>query len=939
MKKIFLQGLRVVFAFVFILPASAQDFDRKIPVDSSVRIGKLKNGLTYYIKRNQKPENKVELRLAVNAGSVLENEDQLGLAHFLEHMAFNGTKHFKKNELVSYLQSVGVQFGNHLNAYTSFDETVYILPVPSDSAVILDKGLQIIEDWAHNISLEEEDIEKERGVVLEEWRVGRGPDQRMMEVYLPAIFKDSRYAERLPIGKKEAIENFDPETIRAFYKTWYRPDLMAIVAVGDIDPDEMEKKIKERFSSIKAKKKKERPVYEVPGHEETIVSIVSDPEAPFTLARLFYKQDRRKEGTLGDYKQMLIRELYSIMINQRLEELRQLPDPPFIYAYSYYGGLSVRTKDAYQSVASAPEGGVERALRTLAEENERVKRFGFTETELERAKSDLISALERAFNERDKTESSSYADEYVRNFLEDEPIPGIAFEYTFARDHVPGIALEEVNRLAHEWIGPENRVVVITAPEKEGVTLPTEEQVKQILDMADKAELAPYEDALTSTVLMEEIPEPGKVESVKKYERIGVEEWTLSNGLRVVLKPTDFKNDEILMSAFSWGGMSIYPDETFKAARSADAIVQNAGLDEFSAVNLQKLLAGKNVGVRPYISNLTEGFSGRSTPRDFETMLQLVYLYFTEPREDMESFQSYIAKNKELYKNILSDPQYYYSDTLSRVLTQNHPREAGYPTVEDWEMVDFEKVYSVYNERFADAGDFVFFFVGAFEPDSIRPLIETYLGGLPSAGGRENFEDIGVRPPEGPLRAEVFKGAEPQSLVTIYFEKEAPYDIDLAYKFGSFSEILDIRLIEELREEKGGVYSAGSSAGANKYPYAHYTLRISFPCAPENVEKLTNTALDIIKNIQENGPTEADLKKVKEAQRRERLENLKNNNYWLSALRSYYYHEIDPEKILDYEKRVESLTGDDIRSAARLVDIDKPIVVALYPKDFQSKRQ
>lgn len=936
MRYTFLQAMGLVFAFFFILPAAAQDLDRKIPVDSSVRIGKLKNGLTYYIKRNQKPENKVELRLAVNAGSVLENESQLGLAHFLEHMAFNGTKNFKKNELVNYLQSVGVQFGNHLNAYTSFDETVYILPVPSDSAEILDKGLQIIEDWAHNISLEDEDIEKERGVVLEEWRIGRGPDQRMMEVYLPVILKDSRYAERLPIGKKEVIENFDHETIREFYTTWYRPELMAVVAVGDIEPAEMEKKIRERFSAIKARNKKERTVYEVPGHEETLVSIVTDPEAPFTLVRLFYKQDHQEEETLGDYRQMLVRELYSAMINQRLDELRQLPDPPFIYGYSYYGSLSVRTEDAYQSVASAPEGGVERALRALVEENERVKRFGFTQGELERAKTELISVMERAYNERDKTESSSYADEYVRSFLEKEPIPGIVFEYNFTREQAPGITLEEVNNLAHEWITPENRVVVITAPEKEEVELPSVEQVKQILDMVDKAELHPYEDALTAEALMEDIPEPGKVESTKAYESIGVEEWTLSNGMRVVLKPTDFKNDEILMSAYSWGGMSIYPDETFRKARSASEIVQNGGLDEFSVVNLQKLLAGKNVSAGPYISDLTEGFSGRSTPRDFETMLQLVHLYFTEPREDMESFQSYIAKNKAVYKNILSNPRYYYSDTLSRVLTQNHPREAGYPTVEDWERVDFEKVYSVYKDRFANAGDFVFFFVGAFEPDSIRPMIETYLGALPSTGREETFEDLGVRPPEGPLKEEVFRGAEPQSLVSIHFEKEASYDMLRAYQFGSFSEILDIRLIEELREEQGGVYSAGSNAGANKYPYEHYTLSISFPCAPENVEKLTSTAIDLIRKIQEEGPAEENLQKVKEAQRRERLENLKNNNYWLSALRSYYYHEIDPEKILDYEKRVESLTSADIKTAAKLVDIEKPVIVVLYPKDHQS---
>lgn len=941
MRKIFLQTCAFVLALLFMFPALAQEakLDEKIPVNPDIRIGKLKNRLTYYIKRNEKPENKVELRLAVNAGSVLENEDQQGLAHFLEHMAFNGTENFEKNELVSYLQSVGVKFGMHLNAYTSFDETVYILPVPSDSAEILDKGLQILEDWAHNISLQDEDIENERGVVLEEWRLGRGPDQRMMEVYLPLVFKDSRYAERLPIGEKDVIENFEYKTIRNFYEAWYRPDLMAVVAVGDIDPAVMEQKIKEQFSDIKLPKNpKERPVYRVPDHEETLVAIATDPEAAFTQVRLYYKTDKAGEETLGDYRQMLVRQLYASMINQRLDELRQKADPPFIYGYSYYGSLSVRTKDAYQSIASAPEGGVEQALRALVEENERVKRFGFTPGELERAKSELLSIMERAYNERDKTESSAYANEYVRNFLTGEPIPGIQFEYQFAQQQVPGIELEEVNSLAGKWITQDNRVVVITAPDKEKEDLPTAEEVKQILNQVEKADLEPYEDDLEATALMEEAPSPGSVKTTKSYESIGVTELTLSNRVRVVLKPTNFKNDEILMSAYSWGGMSLYPDEVFMQARSADNIVESSGLKDFSSTDLQKLLAGKNVSASPYVSDLTEGFSGRSTPKDLETMLQLVHLYFTEPRKDMESFQSFIAKNKALYQNLLSNPRYYYSDTLARVLTQDHPRAGGYPTVEDWEKVDFDKVYSVYNDRFANAGDFTFFFVGNFEIDSIRPALETYLGSLPATGEVEKWQDRGVRPPDGPLKERVFKGSDPQSIVTIYFEKKSPYDLMQAYRLSSLSDILNIRLIEELREEQGGVYSAGSNAGANKYPYEHYVFRISFPCAPENAEKLTATALDLVREIQENGPADADLQKVKETQRRERQENLKKNSYWLNALQSYYYYDMDPEKILEYEQRVESLSKEDIRAVANsMIEIDKPVIVTLYPAGYQDK--
>ena len=481
-----------------VLPVVAQEYDLKEEIlqDPKVTIGKLDNGLTYYIRHNEKPEDKVELRLAVNAGSILEEENQLGLAHFLEHMAFNGTKNFEKNELVSYLQSVGVKFGMHLNAYTGFDQTVYILPIPSDSAEVLNTGLQILEDWAHNISLQEEEIDKERGVVLEEWRLDRGAEQRMRDEYLPVIFEGSRYAERLPIGKKAIVESFEYETLRRFYRDWYRPDLMAVIAVGDIDVNEMEKKIKAQFSKIKMPEDpKPRRDYEVPAHEETLVSIVTDPEASFTRVNLIYKKDAIEEKLIGDYRNILKRQLYSSMLNSRLQEIQQQADPPFIYAASYYGGLGARTKEAYQSIAVVGETGVEKGFRTIVEENERVKRHGFTQSELERAKQELLTQYEKAYNERDKTESKVYADEYIRHFLDEEPIPGIEEEYKYATTFVPEMELEEIDQLADEWITEDNRVVLITAPEKEGVELPSEERVKKILDEVQQSEIEPYKDA------------------------------------------------------------------------------------------------------------------------------------------------------------------------------------------------------------------------------------------------------------------------------------------------------------------------------------------------------------------------------------------------------------------------------------------------------------
>ncbi len=934
-----LRLIAVLLIMLITMPVTAQnaDLNQKIPIDPNIRKGKLKNGLTYYIKRNEKPENRLELRLGVNAGSILENEQQLGLAHFLEHMAFNGTKNFEKNELVNYLQSVGVRFGSHLNAYTSFDETVYILPIPSDSAEIVRKGLQILEDWAHNILLQDDEIDKERGVVLEEWRLGQGPDQRMREEYVPVLFQNSRYAERLPIGKKEVLENFSYETIREFYNTWYRPDLMAVVAVGDIDVDEMEKMIKKQFSKIKLPKNpKPRPSFDVPDHKETLVSISTDKEAPFTQVRLYYKADRVGEETYSDYRQMLVRQLYSTMINQRLNELRQKADPPFISGYSYYGSLWARTKDAYQSTASTPEGQVERGLKTLLEENERVRRHGFTDGELERAKKSILSSMERAYNERSTTESSSYANEYLRNFLEGEPIPGIEWEYQFTKDQIHGVSLEEVNQLANKWITKENRVVVITAPDKEEVHLPTEEEVKNILDVVAQEDLEPYEDALSAAELMEEIPEPGKVNNEKTIEALGVTEFTLANGLKVVLKPTDFKSDEILMSAFSPGGSSLVPDEDYQTARNAHSIVQNSGLKDFSPTDLQKLFAGKNFSASPYINDLTEGFSGRSTPRDFETMLQVVYLYFTQPRKDKESFQSFITKNKATYKNVLSNPRYYYSDSLTRIMTQNHPRGGGFPTEEDWDKVEFERAYEIYKDRFADASDFTFFFVGNFNVADLQPLIETYLGSLPAKNRKETWKDNGIRPPEGPLERSVVKGQDPQSLVSIYFTKEDAYDRNEAYYLGSFSELLNIKLIEELREEQGGVYSVSSGAGASKYPYGNYSFRLYFPCAPENVDKLTQTSFDLIRKLQAEGPSDADLHKIKEAQRRQNLENLKDNSFWLNGLVTYYYYQEDPVKIIEREKMIRELSKEDLKKAAnKYIDLEKPIKVILYPENHQ----
>ncbi|MEO1051511.1 MAG: insulinase family protein [Bacteroidota bacterium] len=936
LKRIYLLlGLLVVGA----LGLRAQELNisgnlnTKIPVDPDVRVGKLDNGMTYYIRKNAKPEDKVELRLVVNAGSILEDEDQRGLAHFVEHMAFNGTKNFKKNELVNYLQSVGVEFGSDLNAYTSFDETVYMLPIPSDDEEILDKGLLVLEDWAHNIEFTEEEIDKERGVIMEEWRLGRGASQRMRDEYFPVLFKNSHYAERLPIGTKEVIQNANYETIRKFYKDWYRPDLMAVVAVGDIDPDEMEKKIKTRFGKIKGPKKpRERKLFEVPNHEETFVAVAKDKEASFTQIQLIYKVDNYKEETLSDMRASMVRSLYNGMLNRRLNELRQSAEPPFFTGSTSFSSM-VRSKSNYSSFAIVGQDGVEKGLKALIEENERVKRFGFTPGELDRYKKEMLNSVEKAYKESDKTESSRYTWQYVGNFLSDDPIPGVTFNYDFMKKVMPSIQLEEINALAKDWIQDVNRVIVITGPDKEGVTLPSEAEIRNMLAKAEKIEVKPYEDKVSGAELFTAKPVAGKVTNEKSFDKLGVTEITLSNGVQVVLKPTEFKNDEILMTAFSFGGHYLYSDEDHYSASNASQVVSQSGVSDFSMVDMQKMMVGKTVRVSPFIGSLQEGFNGSASPKDFETMLQLIHLYFVAPRKDEAAFQSFKAKNKMLFQNLMSNPQFFYSDKVSKIMTQNHPRGGGFPTSEELDKVDFERAFEIYQDRFADASDFKFFFVGSFDSKEVTPMLEKYLGSLPNTGRKESWKDLGIRPPKGVVEEVVRSGTDPKSQVTINFTGDMKYGKEEGHVLSSLGELLRNNLIDNIREDQSGVYTVGAFGSVSRLPAERYTMRISFPCAPENVDKLVKACFDEIGKLKKGEISDEDINEIKEAQRQNREENLKKNRFWLNQLRSYYYNGSDLDTFYEYEDMVESFTKDDLQKAAKKYFDEKNYVkVVLMPE-------
>ena len=905
----------------------------EIPFDSKVVTGKLDNGLTYYIRPNAKPENKVELRLVINAGSIMEDEDQQGLAHFVEHMCFNGTEHFEKNELVSYLQSLGIEFGGDLNAYTSFDETVYMLPVPTEDPETVDKGLLVLSDWASKVMLTAEEIDKERGVILEELRIGQGAQQRMRDEYFPEMFKNSMYAERLPIGKKDILETFDYETIRRFYHEWYRPDLMAVIAIGDLDVEEMKAKIEKNFGSIEMPKEyRERKEFEVPDHQETYVSVVSDKEAPYTLIQLMYKDDTQETKIWNDYRRDLAQNLYNGMLRARLDELTKSAEPPFMFASTSYGGM-VRTKNTYSSFAVVGPEGIENGLKTLLVENARVKQHGFTQTELDRYKEQYLTRLEKQFNERDKTESERYVYEYINHFLEDEPSPGIEAEYAFTQQSMPSIKLEEINALAADWIKDFNRVVVIMAPEKEGLVLPTEEEVRNWLDEAEKNKVDAYVDATSDRPLMENIPAPAPIAKQENLESIGVQVLEFENGLKVVLKPTEFKNDEILVSAYSLGGTSLYNDDEFKSASMGSQLVSESGVNGFSKIELEKLLSGKNIRIDPYIGSTREGFSGNATPKDFESLLQLVNLYFTAPNFDAEAFGSIISKQKMFMPNMLQDPNTYYRDQVNRIVSQNHIRGNYIPTVEELDALDFNVAKKAYQERFANAGDFIFFIVGNIDMDKDVKLIQQYLGSLAGTKAAENYVDHKILPPKGPVSEVVNMGQDEKSMVTIYFTAPSDYSSTDKYLLESLGDVLSIKLIENLREEKSGVYGVGARGSMSKLPHGSYRFSIGFPCGPDNVDKLSEAAMTEVEKLKTDGPTQEDVDKVKETQRLDYKENLEKNRYWLRAIENAYFNQANVEEIIKKQEMIDALDIESLKKTAnKYLNEDAKIQVVLMPE-------
>lgn len=928
---------KILSSVAAVVLMSSMAFAQNIPMDPSVRTGTLPNGMKYYIKKNTLPEKKVDFRLAINAGSILEDENQRGLAHFMEHMNFNGTKNFPDNKLVDYLQSIGVKFGQHLNAYTSFDETVYMLPVPLDKPGNLDSGLKVMEDWAFNATLTDEQINKERGVVLEELRLGLGADKRMSDKYLPKLLHNSQYANRLPIGTKDVLENFKPDVIRQFHKDWYRPDLMAIVVVGDINVDEVEKKIQTNFSKYKnPSKPRERKVFDLPNHKETLVAIETDPDATNSMVQFIMKDAEayQPDVTVEQYNQSLVENLATTMLNNRLRELVNSNNPPFTFGSVYHGGTYARTKEAFQGFAMVKEGNQVSALKVLLEETERAKRFGFTQGELDRAKSQIMSNMERSYNNRDKTESEMLIGEYVRNFLEQEPVPGITWEYEDTKNFLPTVTLAQTNEVIKKMVKDDSRVIVITGPKKDNVTMPTEALVLKTFDDVKLADLKPYEEKATIKNLIKPFKSEGKIAKTDTDTKLGTTTWTLSNGAKVTFKKTDFKDDEIVFSARSLGGNSLLNDADYNKTQFAYQALTEAGVAGASKADLTNYLAGKQVMVNPYISSTIEGVFGRTNQKDLSTAMELMYGYFTSLNYSPEAFNAYKIKQSAMLDNLLSNPQTYFSSEHAKFTNQKNPRFIGIlPLEKDWLATDYKKAYDVYKEKFANAGNFHFYFVGNIDEAKFKNEVLQYIASLPTTGKATNFRDTGYRGITGDHTKVYKKGKDPKSMVQIVFSGEAPYSEKEALALSALGEVATIKVIEKLREDESGIYGGGARGYMGKVPYGSYSFSLSFPCGPENADKLTKSAIAELQKLIDKGPEQKDLDKYKEGEMNDYKTDIKDNNYWMSALSKNQLDGSDKYEILNYEAKVKALTVKDLQDVAKKYLTKNRVVATLMPED------
>lgn len=903
-----------------------------LPIDTNIRTGKLANGFTYYIRHNANPKNRVIFYLANKVGSVLENDGQQGLAHFMEHMNFNGTVHFPKNQLVDYLQKAGVRFGADINAYTSFDETVYQLPLPSDKPDVLANGIQIMRDWAQSALLDPEEIDKERGVVLEEKRLGKGAGQRMQQKYMPVLFNRSRYGQRLPIGLDTVLNNFKPETLRSFYHDWYRPDLQGLIVVGDIDVNSMEKAIKEKFADLKnPESERPRTGYTIPltGGDQFIA--VTDAEQTNTGLQVLIKKQGHPIKTEDDYKHYIMTSLFNNMLRNRYSELSERKDPPFIAGTAgispFIGGLNT-----FSARLAAKPGELENGFKAVWRETERLKRFGFTQSEFSRAKKAYLKSMETSSRQLTTRSSQLFVNEYLDNFLHGNAIPGTEAEYQLTRQLIPQITLAEVNGVIKEYQTDKNRDIIITAPDTEKANLPGEAVVNIWIKDVAAEKLEPYKDEFSDKPLLSHQPVSGKIVKEIPLAAIHATELVLSNGARVIIKPEKFIANDVLFKAFAPGGASLYPDKDYPSSNYAAYMVTMSGLGDFNFNQLQKYLSGSTVLVSFGITDNDADVQGAAAPDELETLLQMNYLYFTQPKKDTVAYNNIIAQAKAGLLNRKNSPGSVFEDTVAAVMGNYNIRHTG-PSIAKINQIDLNRSYEIFKECFADASGFTFTFVGDFDPEKLKPLIEKYLASLPSTYQKKQAKDLGIHPAPGTIIKIVYKGIEPKAAVRLNFNGNYNYNALNNMTMDALGEILQIRLTERLREDESGVYSPSVSVGYHKIPSQRYSFTISFGCAPQNVDKLIASALDEVNKLKTDGPLAVNLEKFKAESRGVHETKLRKIDFWSQYLKEQISNNEDLYEVNTYDASMQKITIESVKACAdKYLGFDNFIKLILLPE-------
>ncbi|MDZ4745886.1 MAG: insulinase family protein [bacterium] len=888
-----------------------------VALNSKILTGKLTNGATYYIMRNKKPEKRLELVLAVDAGAVLEDDDQNGLAHFAEHMAFNGTKSFPKQELVSFLESTGIRFGADLNAYTNQDETVYQLTVPLDNAQNIIKAIQVLRDWAGYVSYDDAEIEAERGVVTEEWRLRRGAGERVNRVHSKVLLAGSKYADRDVIGDTAVLKHAPADNLRRFYKTWYQPERMAVILVGDYDEKDLESLLKKHFAFPAGSSggSRARANYPITVTNTTRVSIASDKELPGASVDIYTIGPRESMITKEDFRRSMTSSLVTSMLNSRLSEMTQKANAPFAFAGTATFGLT-RANNAFYAQAISADKNILPSLRALLTEMRRVEQKGFSQTELDRAKAEVYSSMEKAYNERDKTPNANHAAEFTRNFLIQEASPGIAREFELYKEILPTVTLSDVTGSATKAITNAHRIITVSVPEGNGYIKPTEAEVLAVVRDVEKSSVTAYIDDVPLKPLMSNTPTPGTIVSRSQLSDVGAEQWTLSNGAKVVVKQTDFKDDEILFSAWSYGGESLGDERDQATLGVAASIVDAGGLGEFSTPMLTKMLQGKNISLSPGSGMETFDMSGSTSLKDLHSFFEVLHLTFTSPRLDEEAATALKARMRAGLANKETNPEAVFFDTVTVVSSGNHPRMTPM-SVATVDKIDAAKAYAFVKKSVENAGAYTFYFVGNFSKDTLENYVKTYIASLPSTSEKPMWKDAGIRMKTGKIERTVLKGIEAKSAVVMTYSGPFKYSPEERYNIIALTEVMSTRLREQLREEKGGVYFVAVQPSMNKIPVEDYSITVYFTCEPNRVDELVSAVRKEVDYLQNNVVDASYIQKIKEIQSKEREVSRKSNQFWLGSIKAVQVSGEPLSVIGRRDELIKALTPEQVKEAAR----------------------